>query len=98
MARYYRNEGARFWTADGDEIAEGEVFSADPRSPTVQRRRHKLVPVASIDVPDPLAGVPFGSDTAREAAEERGLTADDFDGVDGSGEGGTYLTSDVRDL
>lgn len=96
MARYYRNTGARFWTETGEEIGEGRVFGADPYSPTVRRRLHKLAPVAAIDVPVGLHAIEFGSDAARELAETAGLEAGDFEAVSGSGQGGAYLVDDVR--
>lgn len=99
MARYYRNAGARFPKGDGEWVGTGEVFRAEPDSRVVQQRLHKLEPVAHFDVPAEvsLGAVDFGSDAAREAAAEAGLSEFDFRG-EGSGEGGAYLVSDVREL
>ena len=47
---------------------------------------------------DPLEGVAFTSDSAKSDAEEAGLSAAAFDGVDGSGKDGAYTVADVEGL
>lgn len=46
---------------------------------------------------DSLEGVDFASGAAEEAATEAGLTTEDFEGVDQSGEGG-YTKADVEGI
>lgn len=93
----HRNTGAPFTREDGTTWETGAVHEATARE--IATRAYKLESVGEQDdppEPGPLDGIEFGSGEAEELAAEQKLTAADFDGRLGTGEGHAFLKADVE--
>lgn len=114
MSQKWRNKGAPFTTEDRRRVERGDVVSLDPESRDYRMRRYKLrpAPPGAEETARPLPedpeeeprglfpGIDFGSDRAYEIARAASppLTVEELESVEGSGEDGALLTSDVRAL